>query len=238
MAPTRIVIGQTGDFLTVADAKDAAGQQAWQRATDVAIQFASKPGTALGAKLLALLGGRSNIGDPRQPGWLENLDAAHQIAVLQELQQLVASWHLQQGRNADGTRNPDVQGVVTMTAQGQAIISRPTTKASTAAALRLAAQDAGPARGELLVRAAVAEREAEREAADLAKAAAATRRRAPSRRRTWGDMVLAGAIRIGPTPSDAARTREKAAALDKAAAAADALPGAPAMLYKQRCGAG
>ncbi len=43
---------------------------------------------------------------------------------------------------------------------------------------------------------------------------------------------MAGSIRIGPTASDAARTREKAAALDKAAAAADDLPGAPDMLYK------
>src|SRR6266540_1828650 len=232
MAPTRIVIGQTGDFLTVADAKDAAGQQAWQRATDVAIQFASKPGTALGAKLLALVGQRSNIGDPRQPGWLGNLDAAHQVAVLTELQALVGQWHLQQGRNVDGSANPTVDGVVTMTAQGEAVISRPTTKAATAEALRLAAQDAGPQRGELLVRAALAEREAEREAADLAKAAAAARRRRPGRRRTWGDLVMAGSIRIGPTAADAARVRAKMAALDRAA-----LDG-PDMLFKRAGRAG
>ncbi len=232
MSVISVVFPDTGDYLELSDPRDAANQATWKRATPAAIEMTRNPGEMAGEKLASIVGVRSSLGDPRKPGFIKGLRPGQRAVALEQLAQAAASWHLQQGRNADGSANPSVEGVVTMTAQGQAIISRPATKAATAAALRLAAQDAGPQRGELLAKAAVAEQEAEREAADLAKAAAATRRRAPSRRRTWGDMVLAGSIKIGPTPSDAARARAKAAAANKAAAAADDLPGAPDMLFK------
>ncbi len=178
-----VLFPSTGDYLRVADPKTQAGQAAWERATDVAIQFAQKPSEALAAKLLAIVGQRSSLpGDPTSEGWLPGLAAGQRAVALEQLQQLVGQWHLEHGRQVDGSANPTIEGVVTMSAQGQAIVSRPTTKASTAEALRLAAQDAGPQRGELLARAAVAQQEAEREAADLAKAAASRRRTTPAAR--------------------------------------------------------
>ncbi len=232
MSVISVVFPDTGDYLELSDPRDAANQATWKRATPAAIEMTRNPGEMAGEKLASIVGVRSSLGDPRKPGFIKGLRPGQRAVALEQLAQAAASWHLQQGRNVDGTRNPDVQGVVTMTAQGEAIISRPTTKAATAAALRLAAQDAGPQRGELLAKAAVAQREAEREAADLAKAAATARRRRPGRRRTWGDLVMDGSIRIGPTAADAARVRAKMAALDRAA-----LDG-PDMLFKRAGRAG
>jgi hypothetical protein len=162
MAPTRIVIGQTGDWLSVADAREQAGQRQWERATQAAIEFAQNPGTVAGAKLLAIIGQRSNLGDPTEEDWLAGLPAGHRALVLQELQQLVGSWLDQTA----ATSGPVVETVV---AEDGTIVRVPaSTKASAAVALRLAADQAGPQRGELLAKVAVATQEAE----DLAKAAA------------------------------------------------------------------
>jgi hypothetical protein len=154
-----------GDTFQVVDPKSRAGQVAWERATQAAIEFAQNPGTVAGAKLLALVGGRSSLGDPTDPDFLEGLSASQRVVALEQLAHVAATAHHLAGRNADGTRNPSVDGVVTMTPSGQAIISRPVTKAATAAALRLAATQAGPQHADMLVKATVAEREAAREQA-------------------------------------------------------------------------
>jgi hypothetical protein len=243
-----VLSADTGDFLALSDPKDAAGQRAWERATAAAISFAQNPGEVAGAKLLALIGERSSLGDPTEEDWLPNLPPGMRAVALEQLAQLTASWYHLSGRNVDGTRNVSVDGVVTMTPQSQAVISRPATKAATADALRVAATQAGPQRadfaaraaataaggpreladqitalraaaalagpqrGELLAKAAIAEQQA----ADLAKAAAA---RASSRRRTWGDLVLARRLDIGPTATQRRIATQRAAALAKAASA-------------------
>jgi hypothetical protein len=214
MSFVSILFPDTGDFLEVADPKTEAGQAAWERATAAAVEFSRNPGEAAGGMLLALVGVRSSLGDPRKPGFIEGLSPSQRIVAMEQLAPVAATAHHLAGRNADGTRNPTVQGIVTMTAQGEAIISRPVTKAAAAAALRLAADQAGAARGELLVKAAVAEREA----ADLAKAAAQAEA-------AW----LARAQRR--IDAGIARARARRAALAKAAAAGDDLP-VPDMLYK------
>jgi hypothetical protein len=207
MAPTRIVIGQTGDFLTVADAKDAAGQRQWERATQAAIEFAQNPGPVAGAKLLAIIGQRSNLGDPTEEDWLPGLPAGHRALVLQELQQLVGSWRDQTA----ATSGPVVETVV---AEDGTIVRVPaSTKASAAAALRLAADQAGPGRAELLAKAALAEQEA----ADLAKAAAPAPARSP-RPSTARALELLARIRARVQPAEVARLGGPAALRGKAAA--------------------
>ncbi len=340
---TQLTIGRTGDFVTVADPRELGNRAQRERARDLGVAFAKTPSTAIASKLLALLGGRSNLGNPAAPGWLEGLPAAKRIVVMQELQQLVGSWHTTTGATAAGAAGPGVQGVTaeagTIVTQagkaaqpaakpaaglkrlrlpsgghvdvqadlGQVTVAErdqvatalaavaddptrtdleallailadgwsedlgvtvdvgtvdlggmaardydaleaavselapslagqlePAVKLA-AASLRHLATQGGPQLGDLQVKAALADRVA----AGLAKLARSARRpprpaagRAPGRRRTWGDLVMDGSIRIGPTAADAARVRAKMAAADKAAAAADDLPGAPDMLFK------
>jgi hypothetical protein len=218
MSTLSFMLASTGDFLTVHDPRDAAGQPAWQRATDAAVQFTRKPGTQAAAKMLAVVGVRSSMGDPTKAGWMANLPAGHKAKVLEELAQLAVQWHLESGRNADGSRPDTVKA-----AQAEA------------AGLRLAADQAGPGRGELLVKAAIAERRA----SDLAKAARPQRRdrgRASSRR-TWGDLFRTGLDIIPPAT---------ARALAKAATPTADLVGteelyvrdAPDMLFKRAGQAG
>jgi len=336
---SRLTIGRTGDFLVVSDPRELGNRAQRERARDLGVSFAKTPSTALAAKLLAIVGRRSNLGNPAAPGWLEGLPPGHRVVVMQELQQLVGSWHTTTGATAASTAGPGVQGVTAeagtiVTQAGKAAKPSPAVKRISlpsgghvdvatdlgqvtvaerdqvatalaafaddptrqdleallailadgwsedlgvtddvgtvdlggmaardydaleaaitdlapslagqlepavklaASSLRHLATQGGPQLGDLQVRAAVADRVA----AGLGKVARSAWRpprpaagRAPGRRRTWGDLVMDGSIRIGPTAADAARVRAKAAALDKAAAAADDLPGAPGMLFK------
>jgi hypothetical protein len=111
---------------------------------------------------VALVGVRSSLGDPTDPGFIEGLSPSQLVVAIEQLAPVTVTAHHLAGRNADGTRNPSVQGVTTVTARGDVIISRPFTKAATAAALRLGAVQAGPQRAELLAKAAVAERQSRR----------------------------------------------------------------------------
>jgi hypothetical protein len=157
-----ILFPDTGDWLRIADAKTQAGQAAWERATQAAIEFAQNPGTVAGAKLLELIGESSSLGDPTSEDWLEGLPPGQRAVALEQLAQVVSRWRDQTA----ATGGPVVQEVV---AEDGTIVRVPaSTKASAAVALRLAADQAGPQRGELLAKAAVATQEAE----DLAKAAA------------------------------------------------------------------
>jgi len=219
------MFADTGDYVRVADPKTEAGQAAWARATAAAVEFTQNPSEAAGAKLLALVGEASSLGDPTDPGFIEGLSASQRVVALEQLAQAASSWHLESGRAADGTANPSVDGIVTMTAQGQAVISRPTTKAATAEALSLAAGQAGPGLGEALLAAAIAEREA----AEAAKAAAAATSRSEA---AW----LARAQRRIDAGRARALARARAEARSKAAAATrTAAP--DAMLYKRAGGA-
>jgi hypothetical protein len=176
-----ILFPDTGDMLRIADPKTVAGQAAWQRATDESIELTRNPGEMAGERLLAIVGQRSSLGDPRKPGFLKGLRPGHRAVALEQLAQAAASWHLQSGRNVDGTRNPTVPEVTTVIAQAGTIVSMPTAgKAATADALRLAATQAGARRGELLAEAAVAQREAD--------AAASTRRSRPARQGAPGAL--------------------------------------------------
>lgn len=169
MSFVSVLFPDTGDFLEIADPKDAANQATWKRATPAAIELSRNPGEMAGEKLLAIVGQSSSLGDPRKPGFLKGLRPGQRAVALEGLAQVAVSWHLQDGRNADGAPGAGVEGVTTVVAQAGAIVSRPAaSKAATADALRLAAAQAGPQRGELLVEAAIAEREA---AHDLAKVA-------------------------------------------------------------------
>lgn len=132
-----------GDFLRVADPRDAAGQRAWERGLQAALDFAREPSTAAAAKLLSYVAESSDIGDPTKPGWLPALPAAKRAKVLEELQQLVASWNRMSGRHTDGTPVDTVKAAQ-----------------SAAAALRLAADQAGPQRPEFLHKAALADQQA------------------------------------------------------------------------------
>jgi hypothetical protein len=212
--------------LQISDPKDAAGQRAWERATPAAIELSRNPGEMAGAKLLAIVGQSSSLGDPRKPDFLKGLRPGQRAVALEQLAHAAASWHLQDGRNADGTRNAPIEGVVTMTAQAEAIISRPATKAATADALRLAATQAGPQRGELLAKAAIAEREA----AEAAKAVAVATSRSEA---AW----LARAQRRIDAGRSRARARARAEARSKAAAATTRTAAPDDMLFKRAGGA-
>jgi hypothetical protein len=190
-----ILFGDTGDFLEIADPKTEAGQAAWQRATDESIELSRNPGEMAGEKLLAIVGQRSSLGDPRKPGFLRGLRPGQRAVTLEQLAHVAATAHHLAGRNADGTRNPPIDGVVTMTPQGEAIISRPATKAATAEALRLAADQAGPQRGERLVEAAIAQ-----QVADLAKTAAAARRRTAPAKVATDDLAPTEELYVRDAP--------------------------------------
>jgi hypothetical protein len=71
MAATRITFADTGDYLELHDPKTVAGQAAWKRATPAAIEMTQNPGEVAGAKLAALVGRRSSLGDPRKPGFIK-----------------------------------------------------------------------------------------------------------------------------------------------------------------------
>ncbi len=118
---TQLTIGRTGDFVTVADPRELGNRAQRERARDLGVAFAKTPSTAIASKLLALLGGRSNLGNPAAPGWLEGLPAAKRIVVMQELQQLVGSWHTTTGATAAGAAGPGVQGV---TAEAGTIVTQ------------------------------------------------------------------------------------------------------------------
>jgi hypothetical protein len=138
-------------FVRISDPKTVAGQQAWERARDIAIAFAREPSTAVGAKLLAHVAEGSDIGDPRKPDWLPRLPANKRVKVMEELQQLVASWNRVSGGHTDGSRSEAVK------------------------ALQVAAMQAGPGHADMLAKAAIAEQEL---AADLATSAASRQRTA------------------------------------------------------------
>ncbi len=208
MSFVSILFPDTGDFLTVADPKTEAGQAAWERATAEAIEFSRNPGQAAMAKLVALVGRRSSLGDPTDPGFIENLSSSHRVVAMEQVAQVAATAHHLAGRNADGTRNPPIDGVVTMTPQGEAIISRPVTKASTADALRVAATQAGPQHADFAVRAAVAERETalRGKAAAPARQPTTTADLVPAQ-----DLMLFKAARSGRRAAEADGLRARAA---------------------------
>ncbi len=130
---SRLVIGRTGDFVTVADPRELGNRAQRERARELGVSFAKTPSTAIASKLLALLGGRSNLGNPAAPGWLEGLPASHRVVVMQELQQLVGSWHTTTGAAAGSTTGPGVQGV---TAETGTIVTQATKAAKPAAGLK------------------------------------------------------------------------------------------------------
>ena len=118
---SRLVIGRTGDFVVVADPRELGNRAERERARDLGVAFAKTPSTALAAKLLAIVGRRSNLGNPAAPGWLEGLPAGHRVVVMQELQQITSSWHTTTGATAAGAAGPGVQGV---TAEAGTIVTQ------------------------------------------------------------------------------------------------------------------